>query len=65
MLDEHDANRMWQQLFRGQAITSETLAEAETVVNGLSPESPLRLRLSTELEEIRSLQLGQRPKKKR
>jgi hypothetical protein len=56
---------MWHQLFRGQAITPQTLAEAETLVNELSPESPLRLRLSTELEEIRSLHEGQRPKKKR
>ena len=65
MLDERDATRMWHQLFRGQAITPQTLVEAETLVNELSPESPLRLRLSTELEEIRSLHEGQRPKKKR
>lgn len=55
MLDERDATRMWQQLFRGQTVTSQTLVEAETIVNGLRPESPLRLRLSTELEEIRRL----------
>lgn len=55
MLDEHDANRLWQQLFRGQSITSQTLAKAEAVVNELNPESPLRLRLATELEEIRKL----------
>jgi len=55
MLDERDATRLWQQLFRGQTITSQTLVEAESVVNELSPESPLRLRLSTELEEIREL----------
>lgn len=54
-MDERDATRLWQQLFRGQTITSETLAKAESVVNELSEESPLRLRLSTELEEIRKL----------
>ena len=55
MLSEYDASRLWQQLFRGQTITSLTLEEAESVVNDLHPESPLRLRLSRELEEIRSL----------
>lgn len=65
MLSEFDATRLWQQLFRGQAITSLTLSEAEAVLNQLPPESPLRLRLSTELEEIRMLQQGQRPKRKR
>lgn len=55
MLDERDATRLWRQLFRGQPITSLTLTEAETLVNGLHPESPLRLRLFTELEELRIL----------
>lgn len=65
MLDERDATRMWQRLFRGQAVTSQTLAEAESVVDNLRPESPLRLRLSQELEEIRALQLNGKPKKRR
>ena len=55
MMDEYDANRMWKKLFRGQPITSLTLAEAESLLNKMRPESPLRLRLSTELEEIRGL----------
>jgi len=55
MLDERDATRLWQQLFRGQEITSQTLVEAASVIDELSPESPLRLRLATELEEIRKL----------
>lgn len=65
MLSEFDATRLWQQLFRGQPITSLTLAEAESMLNQLPPESPLRLRLSTELEEIRRLQAGQQPKRTR
>ena len=56
MLDERDATRMWQRLFRGQTITSQTLTEAELLISKLNPESPLRLRLSTKLEENRSLQ---------
>lgn len=55
MLTESDATRLWQRLFRGQEITSQTLVEADSLVNELRPESPLRLRLSTELEEIRNL----------
>lgn len=65
MLSEFDATRLWQQLFRGQPVTSLTFSEAESVLKQLPPESPVRLRLSTELEEIRSLQQGQRPKRKR
>lgn len=65
MLNEHDATRLWQQLFRGRAITSTTLTEAEMLLNKLSPESPLRLRFSTELEEIRSLNQETPPKRRR
>ncbi len=65
MLSEFDAMRLWQQLFRGQPITTLTFTEAESMLNQLPPESPLRLRLLTELEEIRLLQQGPRPKKSR
>ena len=56
MLSEFDVSRLWQQLFRGQAITSLTLAEAESLLSQMHPESPLRLRLSMELEELRARQ---------
>ncbi len=65
MLSEFDATRLWQQLFRGQPITALTLSEAESMLNQLPPESPLRLRLLTELEEICVLQQIPRPKRKR
>ena len=65
MLNEHDATRLWQQLFRGQEITSQTLTEAESLLNKLSPESPLRLRFSTELDEIRGLHQESPPKRRR
>ena len=55
MLDERDATRLWQRLFRGQTVTSQTLTEAESLLNRLKPESPLRLRYSVELEEIRTM----------
>lgn len=56
MLTERDATRLWQRLFRGQPITALTYTEAESVIDGLPSESPLRLRLSTELDEIRRVQ---------
>jgi hypothetical protein len=55
MLSERDAIRLWQQLFRGQAITALTLNEAESVVDRLPSDSPVRVRLSAELEEVRRL----------
>ena len=64
MLDERDATRLWQQLFHGQAITSLTLPEAELLLTKLSLESPLRLRFSKELEEIRSIHQGASPKRR-
>ncbi len=42
-------------LFHGQEITEEILAKAEALLNGLSPESPLRIRFGMELEEIRKI----------
>ncbi len=55
MLDDHDATLMWRQLFHGQEITEEILAKAEALLDGLSPESALRIRFETELEEIRKI----------
>ncbi len=57
MLNEQDATRMWHKLFRGQAITSLTLSKAEALVEQLNLESPLRLRFSAELAEIRNKHL--------
>ena len=54
MLNESDITMMWRKLFHGREITGETLAQAEALLDGLSPESPLRLRLTTELKEIRT-----------
>ena len=61
MLDERDATRLWQRLFRRQTITTLTLAKAEELLSQMHPESPLKLRLSTELDEIRTLQRGRKP----
>jgi hypothetical protein len=55
MLHESDVVMIWRRLFSEQSLTREKLAEAETLLDGLSSENPLRLRLTRELEEIRAL----------
>ncbi len=65
MLDEYAATRLWQQLFRGETVTAQTLAEAELLVEELPAESPLRLRFATEINELRNMNLSPRPKRRR
>jgi hypothetical protein len=55
VLNERDVTTMWRNLFRGKEVTSQSLDEAEELLDDLSPESPLRVRLSTELEELRKM----------
>jgi hypothetical protein len=55
MLNERDVTTMWRNLFKGKEVTVQSLAEAEEMLDDLSPESPLRVRLSTELEEMRKM----------
>jgi hypothetical protein len=61
-MDEHYVTNAWRKLFRGQEITPAALAEAETLLDGLGGESPLHLRLTNELEELRKLSAGAEPK---
>jgi hypothetical protein len=56
VLTERDVTTLWRQLFDGHELSRESLAEAEALLDGLSCESPLRIRLATELEETRRLQ---------
>lgn len=56
MLDERDVMNSWRMLFQGKEITTESLAKAEALLDGVSGESPLHIRLAKELEEIRKLQ---------
>jgi hypothetical protein len=56
MLDERDVINSWRTLFHGKEITVDSLATAEALLNGLSGESPLHIRLAKELDEIRKLQ---------
>jgi hypothetical protein len=54
VLTEQEVARSWARLFKGER-TSETFAKAEALLEELRAESPLRHRLSTELEELREL----------
>jgi hypothetical protein len=51
-VDEREVLRAWRDLFKGNAAGPETLAKAETLLDGLSGESPLHLRLANELLEL-------------
>ena len=64
MLNEFEASRLWQQLFRGQEVTALTLAEAELLVEEMPLDSPLRVRYSVELAELRALHQSPRRAKK-
>jgi hypothetical protein len=68
-VDEREVMRAWRELFRGGEASSETLAEAEAMLEGLNGESPLHVRLANELEELKKLgaskQRARSPVKKR
>jgi len=55
-VDERDVRNAWRNLFQGQEVTSDSLAKAEALLDGLSGESPLHFRLAKELEDLRKLQ---------
>jgi hypothetical protein len=46
----------WRSLFPGKEVTSDSLVKADALLDNLSGESPLHIRLAKELEEIRKLQ---------
>ena len=60
MLSEHDVSVMWRELFHSANVTSETVDKAETLLEELKPESPLRHRLTVELGEICDLRKTRR-----
>ena len=60
MLTEREVSRSWQALFKGGNYTDKTLTRAEELLDELRLESPLRHRLSGELEELRKLQIAER-----
>ena len=55
MLTESEVSRSWNRLFKQSELSSDTFENAENLLEALRPESPLRHRLSHELEELRKM----------
>ena len=55
MLTEQEVARSWSQVFKSSQFELATFDRAEELLEELRPESPLRLRLTLELEELRSI----------
>ena len=55
MLTEAEVQRSYRKLMQGKEITVDLLDRAEELVDQLRPESPLRHRLWTELDELREM----------
>ena len=60
MLTEKEVSKSWRALFKGALISDELLAKAEALLDELRPESPLRHRLSCELDELRRMAVADR-----
>jgi len=54
VLTESEVSKSWRQLIKG-GMTDEKIAKAEALLDELRAESPLRHRLSCELDELRDL----------
>jgi len=54
LLTENEVSRSWSRMFAGKQFDSSTFERAEQLLDELRPESPLRHRLTMELEELRS-----------
>jgi len=57
LLTEQQINQSWRRLFNGGRVDERTFEKAESLLGELRPESPLRHRLGTELEELRKMKL--------
>lgn len=56
MLTESQVQNSFRKIMAGPDLTEEDLERAERLLDEIRPESPLRHRLSEELEEVRQLQ---------
>lgn len=56
LLTEAEVQRSFRNLFKSKECSAELFDKAEALLDELRPESPLRHRLSVELDEIRKLQ---------
>jgi hypothetical protein len=55
LLSEQEVARSWSQMFKGRTLEPASFERAEQLLEELRPESPLRHRLTVELEELRSI----------
>ncbi len=55
MLTESEVQRSFRNLFKNKDVAADVFEKAEALLDELRAESPLRHRLSLELEEIRKL----------
>lgn len=55
LLTEKEVARTFQKMFKDGDFSEETLSKADELLDELRPESPLRHRLGSELEELRRL----------
>jgi hypothetical protein len=55
LLTEHEVARSWGQLFKKGRIEASSFDRAEQLLDELRGESPLRHRLTMELEELRKI----------
>ena len=53
MLTEQEVSHSWSQVFKGSKFETDAFDRAEQLLDELRPESPLRHRLTHELEELR------------
>lgn len=53
LLTEAEVSKSWRQLFSQRQWNEEVFVKAEGLIEELRPESPLRHRLATELDELR------------
>jgi hypothetical protein len=61
-MDEREVTQAWRTLFRDQVVTPEALAKADALLDGLSGESPLHLRLANELQDLKNRDNPPKPK---
>jgi hypothetical protein len=59
LLTEQEVARSWRLIFKGGQVESAAFERAEQLLDELRPESPLRHRLTIELDELRSIQTRQ------
>ena len=52
-MDEREVILAWRNIFRGSEATADKLVKADALLEGLSGESPLYLRLANELADLR------------